>query len=388
MHKTLISVEPLVFYDAVQLCTVTDNASTSYLCILVNQEKEKSKYLCVPISPAKLKSFRIGEIDTAEVFSNPEINDYYYFESTDIAKGNLELHSVSLDQIPISWFPENGFFYEEENISTKEEIEKRSKESGHAIFRLDLSPPESQGLYRIDTEKLLMVLSAFRSLVRNAYHKFISVQSKLAKLALDTPKNYELDIVGTSGGSFRVHLQSKAKRDLIGFVQTGGAFEIIDELTGHLDNKEQTLEIVKQYKGHLAHSFMKLLEVVKEENIPIAYSWMMPVLDKPKNGKIIRREIIPVLELLKTVKDLGVEKVEIIGKVVKADTKNGKWKIEAEENKRIYQGELSPKSKVTLSGIIMESENYKFFCEETIEEIIGIGNEKKKLMLLDYERIE
>ena len=231
------------------------------------------------------------------------------------------------------------------------------------------------------------MLSVFQSFLKYTYKKSLLTLEKKTKQLLDEQKNYGLELVGTCEGSFTLQLQSKSYVNLFGDAEVGRALEIIDGFVKNLRDEEYTLSIVRQYPGHVANVFLKLLELIIKQDIPLQYKWIMPSMQEPKAGRIVRVEAIPVYNMLISRKDLGIEKVEFIGRVNKADRDIGKWKAVLEENGKEVRGELSERSEMTLDGIVINSVLYRFKCEETIEEITGTGKEKKLLIMISYDRL-
>jgi len=386
MAKFLRYVETLAYFDGVQLFVGIDKVDTQYLCLLVERRISEEVYLCVPTSRARLKSFKIGEGDLSDFFSMPHMEECYQLVSSDIFDGEMLAESIELDKIPENWLPEKGFFLDA-NIRPDELIQVQAVENQRTVLHLSLNPPEARDTPKIDTENLVRILAVFQTFVKHAYKRTLSALERKTRQMLDDPKNYGLDVIGTSTGSFTVQLQSKTHTDLFGNSDLDKAFEIIDELVRDMKDEEQTLKVVRQYRGHLANVFIKLLEIVIDYDIPLFYHWTTPAFKEPRGGKIIRMEAVPVYKLLNSIKELGIEKVELIGNVIKADTKTGKWTLFSEENQKEYHGELSERSDMALEGIVMKSVRYRFKCEENIEEITGTGQEKKKLVLIRHETI-
>ena len=59
------------------------------------------------------------------------------------------------------------------------------------------------------------------------------------------------------------------------------------------------------------------------------------------------------------------------------------WRIINEEDDKEYNGE----SETELAGLIIETQRYKFVCEERLEEERGTGKEFSKLYLISLQTI-
>lgn len=385
MAKEIKHLETLVYYDGLQLFVGVDQVDTQYLCVLVEQHEKEDTYLGIPISRERLKSFKLGEIDLKDLYVTPHIEELYFIKSDDILGKKLMLKQIAFKDISSLWIPEAGFFYEAEP-QYDEIIKKQAQETKSAILHLVLNPPEARDANKISPENLARVITVFQSLIKYAFKKAISNLEEQIKRTLDISENYKLDVISTSGGgSFTVHLQSKKHADLFGYSDVERAFRIIDSLSNDLSDNEALLNNIKQYKGHCANTYIKLLETVIKNDMPMSYSWAMPGIDEIKTKTIYKSNAKSAYDSLVSTEELTSETVQLIGGISKADYKTGRWTLISDEDNKEYHGELSEKSKVTLKGIVIKTKIYKFFCEETIEEITGTGREKKKLVLIEYE---
>lgn len=387
MLKKITHRETLIYYDGPVLFVGEDQINTNYLCLLVEQNKEKDKFFCVPISRGILNNFKLGELDLRNLYISPPTGEVYYLETDELIGEKLLLNPMPAQDIPESWIPAADFFYEE--IRFDETIIQQANESNRAILHLTLNPPEARKANKISPENLAGMITIFHALVKYAFKNAISSLDKQIKKSLDISDNYKLDIVSASGGkSFNVHLQAKKYADLFGYADIERAFKIIDDLSENIENKERLLEKIKKHKGHFANAYIKLLGTIAKNDMPISYSWIMPGIVEVKTNTIYKHHAKSAYDSLISLEELTREKIEIIGRVIKADDKSGRWTLVSKEDKKDYRGELSEKSNVTLAGIVIKLKTYKFSCEETIVEITGTGREKKRLVLIDYEILE
>jgi hypothetical protein len=101
--------ETLVYYDGPQLFLARDQVNAQYLCLLVDDSNEFSKFLCVLISSARLDDFYRKEIDLRKIYENPENGEWFYAEITENIQRDYQLVPVSFDNLPKEWLPESGF---------------------------------------------------------------------------------------------------------------------------------------------------------------------------------------------------------------------------------------------------------------------------------------
>jgi hypothetical protein len=387
MGKKINYKDILIYFDGPQLFVGEDQVNTNYLCLLVAQYKEKDKFLCVPISKEKLKSFKLGEIDLKNLYSSPPTEELYLIETESIMNECIEMRKIELQDVPESWFPGEGFFYEEEKMKIDDEkIKKQAKESNRAIIHLTLNPPEARIANKISPDHLAGIVTIFQSLIKYAY----KTGSKLMSAQKDkyySDDIYKLDIASTSPGSFTVHFQNRQPADLFGLSEIERAFFIIDGISEILNDEKELIKKMKEYKGHFAGTYIRFLEGIIKNDMPLSYSWILPGIDKAKTKSIYKKSAKFAYDSLVSTEELSIEELELTGRVIKADDKTGKWTLSSDEDQKEYKGELSKKSKMNLEGIVIKSKIYKFFCEEKIEEILGTGKEKKKIFLIKYELI-
>jgi len=383
MNRNAQYIETLIYYDGPQLFLAQDQFDTHYLCLLVQNNELFDKFLCVPISLARLYNFYQKEIDLRKVYVSPESDELYLTEISDFSTDTFELTPIS-SQVTESWLPDAGFYFEKEQDYSETIIEE-AQTKNRAILHLSLNPPEARTDYKINTLILAEALITFQSLVKYAYRKTLSELNIATQRALGNVEYYTLDVFSFSLGSFTVHLQSRLQSDLFGYVDVAKAFERIDQITQNLNIPDIALSTMRENKGHLATAYLRLLQLIIDNNSPITYKWIIPEAKEPIQFSISKKSATDLYELFNTVEELGVEIIELIGKFTKIDTSRNSWSLTTLEDAKEHSGSLSSGSKVSFSGAVIDSQLYKLICEERIEEVLGSGREKTRLYLISYE---
>jgi len=386
MNRVIRHQETLVYYDVPQLFVARDQVNAQYLCLLVESTDDYDRYVCVPISPERLKDFYLGDIDLRTIYEKPESDEIFYADIVDESQEAIQLIPLDIKQIPENWLPDQGFVYMKEGFE-EETIINEATAKNRATIHFSLNPPESRYETKIHSLHLAEALIIYQTLVKHAFKKAISKLNIKNRKELDTPDYYNMDVVGFSPGSFTVHLQSTKQADIFGYDHISKALKKIDELTQNIDDLDIALSIIQENKGHFANAYLRLLEVIVKNESSMSYQWAMPELSEPVNRTISTAQATPLYELLNTKQELTVEQLELIGKVIKADSKRGAWSLYSDEDNKIYNGILSEGAEVSLKGIVIEAQKYKFICEEKVEEILGTGKEKTTIYLISYTEI-
>lgn len=391
MKRLLQQQELLLYYDGIQLFLGRDQLDTIYICVLEEYSNDGDLYLCIPISHARLNSFYNEDIDLRSIYSQPEIDEFFTVRFDDPSRNSFKLCPINKHEIPDEWLPESGFYFskDSETDHKEEEIVSKSQQKNRAIIYLSLNPPEARSEPKINANNLAEALNLYQTLVKRAYYRAkrgLNMREDIQEL-IDKENQYKLEAYATSPGSFTIHLQAQVPGDLLGYTDIAKALQRIDLITESLDDPQKALIVMKENKGHLASSYLRLLEYIIQNEAPISYKWSIPEFNKPVSLSIPRNQAIRAYELLTKVEELGMETVELLGRLTKVDLRRRSWSLVTEEKKRTYNGVISKNSDVTLRGVVMETMIYRFICEERIEEVTGIGLEKTQLYLIHYDTV-
>jgi hypothetical protein len=373
--------EPLLFYDGLQIFIAEDQFYSKYICTLVDQSEEKDIYLCVPISPSRLSAIMHGTIELREIYTNTESNELFTVEAqTDLLR-DLPASPMSPQELPANWLPETGFFLNIErsdNLVIAESVERQ-----RAIIHCHLNPPEAQSEAKILADNLSQATKLVQRLIKYAFRRSLTSLEKNLRDQLSTPDNYQLEVFAFSRGSFTLHLQSALPADLVGYVEITKALQIIDRVTSLVATPNATVEQVAQLGGHFATAYKDLLKFISDVDTPFEYEWSTPETRRSVHRRISSSQAKPLYDALVERTDIGSESIVLIGKLTKVDEKLKTWRIINEEDDKEYNGE----SETELAGLIIETQRYKFVCEERLEEERGTGKEFSKLYLISLQTI-
>jgi len=102
--------DTLLYYDGVQLFSAADGGGQDYVCLLVECDIAKDKYLCVPISPAQLGELCQGELDVRQAFSIVKRNGAFIVETGDVPARLFPIRPIGAEEVPEWWLPDSGLF--------------------------------------------------------------------------------------------------------------------------------------------------------------------------------------------------------------------------------------------------------------------------------------
>lgn len=377
-------IEILVYYDGPEIFLSKDQVGTMYLCMLCDIDGNQKKFLCAPISDKRYLQFFCGDKDLRSIFETTETGKIFLtsIDGEDIEE--LDLVDISSDEIKEEWLPEEGFLLDKASIDD-EVLSEEAVRKGRMVVHFSLSPSESRDETKISVENLTEGLWRFQSFIKYSYKNYLRSLNEGARNRIKSPEHYKLDVFDFSPGSFTLHLQSRQESDLTGFVQLTSGMERMDKLLESINDKDKTLEELKGSGSHLISAYRNLLHYIINNNIPVKYSWKTPLMKKINHYTIDKEIALPIYESLNEWEKVFEEKKEFIGKVSKADVKNGGWRLICEDGKEIL-GKSNP-VEVRLQ-VSMDTHTYRFICREEIEMEKGTGKEKTEYWLLDYEEVE
>lgn len=381
MKKYINHIQTLLFYDIPQIFYGEDTIGSKYICLLIKNNGDHLKYICTPISKNRLFDFNKGHIDLRTIYVEPEISEYYFCGIDDFSVGTIELklyEGISLEE---AWLPDPGFFLIDP-IETEDDVLDKARELSKPVFSVSLNPPEAQFDMKIHANRLGHFLSVFQNLIKYAYRKACSATDP------DFLEAFNLNVIGVKEGSFTIEFDSVESGDLFGSCSIENAFMKVDELTENLDDHEEALKILRKNRGHLANSYIRLLQFIKQNDTSIDYRWAVQYFSESRKRSVHKNVAGPLFDYFSKVDDIRSEAIELEGYLTRADHNNNTWKLYNISDKKEYFGKIKPESGLTVDGFVIRSAIYRFTCEETIEEVFGTGQEKKTIYLLNYDVLD
>ncbi len=375
--------ESLIFYDYPQVFVGEDQLGAEYIGYLVDEKR--LQFICSLLSKSEIQAFRYGEKSLREVITGSQLSEHYVLEVRDFQGGFNEVLELKYEIEEIS-LPSNSlrlrsFQAEEDRVLSK------ANERNLTVIEVALEAPEADTRLQIDSDRLKDFLAAFGSFVRQAYKRALRDLSQESRGAIDITDGSKMHIVGFARGSFLLEIESAKEADLFGHTELPRAFSLIDKITSETEDPERALAIIQDFKGHFAGSYGKFLEFMVKNKTGIRYQWAYPHQNSSSFRHIRYNSVSRILELMNRSEQIGIETVTLTGRIQKADSETGAWRIESEEDGKPYSGTVEASSGVSVEGVTIKSKRYRLICEERIEEIVGSGREKSVLYLTAIEEL-
>ena len=289
----------------------------------------------------------------------------------------LEIERLTTPLVESGYLPDEGFRLHER---ASDGVLMEARERNNLVVEIIAEPPEASAGYRIRANTLAGMLHHVQAMVRHAYRK----ARRDHGAGGPRPTDALLDVVVPAApGSFRVVLEAATMPDLFGDSDLKVAFPKVDALFEPAANPQETLAFVKDNRGHLAGSYLKLLRFLAENRTGLRYSWAAPNSEAPTRRAVLERETGPLIEALSSVEKLAREAVVLEGRFDKFNRNTGLWGLSAEDGS--YSGKIGEEGP-SLDGLEVGG-SYRFFCDEEIEEVSLTGRERRTLHLNRHERI-
>ena len=255
---------------------------------------------------------------------------------------------------------------------------REARERNNLILELAAEPPEAATQHRIRANTLAEMLLRVQAMVRHAYRAVLSESPARYR----RPHDDMMDVVvPAAAGSFRIVLEAANVPDLFGHSDLARALPMVDALFRCAGNPEEALASAREVRGHLAGAYLKLLRFLDERETGLRYSWADPSSERPSRGAISHGQAGPLVKMLSSVTDLGVEAVMLEGTFERFNRGTGAWGLLTAEGSRsgkVRQGGPD------LDGLEVGG-RYVFYCEEVIEEFDVTGRELRTFYLNRHE---
>ena len=145
-------------------------------------------------------------------------------------------------------------------------------------------------------------------------------------------------VIPAAAGSFQIVLEAASMPDFFGGSKLARALRRIDVLFEDTANPEKTLLTVKEQRGHLAGTYLKLLRFLVERETGLRYSWAEPKSERPSSRAVSQSEAGILMEALSSVTNLGSESITLEGTFERFNRGSGSWGLLTNEGKTSGQG--------------------------------------------------
>ena len=380
--KTVKPVSTLYYYDGPQVLEARDGIGGHYIAVIVEQLQDYDRYLVAGVAPNRLRQFRSGILDLRTLLVDADADEWYLASAPAGPEQLMTLEPQPRSLTESGLLPDEGFVLHDRPADELALNEARMR--NNVVIEITADPPEAVGEHRIRVGTFTGLLNHVQTVVRHAYTAALRETSAGTRSRLHTDDAHLLDVVvPAAAGSFRVVLEGSQTPGLFGIAELTRALRRVDSIFEHADSPEQTLITLKEQRGHLAGSYLRLLNFLIERKTGLQYSWAEPISVKANYGSVSESEANSLVEILSGVSNLGSEPVTLVGEFERGNRGIGSWGLLTEDG--IYSGKIK-EGGPSLNGLKFGG-HYKFVCVEEIEEIEATGRESRTLYLNAYEPV-
>ena len=370
-----------MYYDGVEVFAGQDSIGGHYIGMIIDTIDTVDRYLVTGVSPERLRQFRSGIVDLRTLFLETP-DDEWFITMADRDPGqSLVLEPQSGSLLATEFLPEEGFFLED--VPVDDLALQQARERGKVVFEFSVEPPETAVGHRIRMTTLATLLIHLQRFVRYAYQAALRDLSSDARQLIDTTDGHIMDVVvpGTPG-SYRVILEAAKPPDMFGSGELVRGLRRMDEVFTCADNPDAAQELLQVHRGHLAGTFIKLLQFLAGHQTGLRYGWADPAFSEVQHGGVSEVAARQLSELLSAVTSLGTESVTLIGEFERVNRSAGDWGLLTQDGLRF--GKV-PDEGPSLNGLIVGN-RYRFDCVEDTE-VDAAGRETHILYLHRIEAL-
>ena len=374
--KTIRHVNTLFYYDGPQVFEARDAIGGHYVAVMVETDHTNERYLVAGVAPEQLRQFRSGMLDLRSLLIKSDKEERYLATVASGLDNPLVLEHLHTPLIDSDLLPDPGFVLHDR--PSDDSVLREARERQNLVLEIAAEPPEAARQHRIRANTLAEMLHRVQLMIKYAYRAAIRGKRNRYR----QPDEDMMDVVvPAAAGSFQIVLEAVSLPNLFGDSDLANGLRRIDELFKDTANPEKTLTVAKEYRGHLAGAYLKLLRFLVKQRTGLRYSWAEPKSERSSNRAVLESEAGALIDILSSVTNLGSEPVTLEGTFEKFNRESGLWGLLTDEGKR--SGKIRDGGP-SLDGLEVGG-LYRFHCDEEIEEINITGRESRVLYLNRHE---
>ena len=377
--KNIRPTETLVYYDGVEVFVAQDPIGGQYIGMIVDSTDGLDRYLVTGVTPQRLRQFRSGVLDLRTLLLEAPGGEWFTTQADGELGQSLVLEPQLGSLLNTDYLPDEGYLLED--VPVDDLALREARERGNVVFEFSVDPPETAIGHRIRVTTLARLLTHLQTIVKHAYRKAIRDLPHNMRQQIDTTDAHVMDVVvPASAGSYRVVLEAANPPDMFGSGELVRGLKRLDEIFASAENPDDAQELLQAHRGHLAGSYIGLIQFLAEQRTGLRYGWADPAFLEVRHGGISEVVARQLAESLSGVTSLATETVILAGVFVRVNLETGDWGLMTDEGRRV--GKLKDDSP-TLDGLVTRK-RYRFTCVEDIELDVA-GREKHTLYLQKIE---
>ena len=377
--KTIQPTQTLAYYDGVEVFAALDSIGGHYVGMIVDRTGEVDHYLVTGVPPERLRLFRSGILDLRTLFLEAPGGEWFMTRADGEPGQPLVLQPQTGSLLATDFLPDEGYLLED--VLVDDLALQQARERGNIVFEFSAEPPETAIGHRMRMTTLAGLLTRLQMVVRHAYRKAVRDLPVQVRKEIDTTDAHVMDVVvPASAGSYRVVLEAAKPPDMFGSGELIRGLRRVDEVFASAENPDEAKELLQVHRGHLAGSYIGLIQFLADHRTGLRYGWADPGFLEVGHGGVSEVVARQLAESLSGVTSLATETVTLVGDFVRVNLETGDWGLLTEEGRRV--GKLKDDSP-SLDGLTTRN-RYFFSCIEDVE-VDAAGSEKHTLYLQGIE---
>jgi hypothetical protein len=351
-----------------------------YVGMIIDTAGDFDRYLVTGALPDRLRQFRSGTLCLRTLLLEAPGGEWYITLANGDYGQPLVLEPQETPLAETEFLPDAGFLLDDAPIDDQALLQAR--ERGNVILELSAEPPEAAAAHRIRTATLGGLLVQVQALVRYAYRKAVSDLSVQSRRGIDTTDGHLMDVVvPASPGSFKVLLEGVKPPDMFGSSELRRALQRMDAVFESAQVPNEARERLQAHKGHLAGSYIKLMNFLSINKTGLWCAWADPMSTGSQHGGVSEAIARELAELLSGVTNLSTESITLIGEFERVNRRAGDWGLLTDEG--LKTGKTADDGP-SLNGLQV-GKVYRFDCLEEVNIADATGSEKHTLYLQTIE---
>ena len=368
----------LDYYDGPVVFEARDRIGGHYLAVAGGSLHGDPVYAAVGVAPERLYDFRNGMVDLHDLML--EAGSDEWFLATQVrATENFTLEPQGTKLAASSYLPHSGYWLDPAASSDVAVLDAAQRRD-NLVIELKAEPPESKAGNRIHLNSLVQLLELMQKLVDYAYRAARREVPALQRATIPVEEAVLMDVVVPAiPGSFCMLLEAGSGTHDSGASELARGLRRVDSLFENAgsQNARPTVRLLRQTGGHLATTYVKLLNFLAEEEVSFHYTWAEPTFSRARQRSITAARAFRLSDSIAKSVEHESEEVELVGRLVKADLNSGAWRLES--GKKDYAGKVAEDCAM-LNGLVV-GRRYRFLCTKYIETAQATGKEARTLYL-------
>ncbi len=373
--RTIHPTEILAYYDGVEVFAGQDIIGGCYVGAFIDTVGDADRYLVVGVRPERLRELRSGMLDLRTLLLEAPGGEWYLTLVNGDAGQPLLLEPQNAVLITTDYLPEDGFLLSDDSIDDLALQHARTRHN--VVLEFSAEPPEAAAGHRIRTATLGSLLLLMQTIVKYAYQSALRDLAPQIRSTLDTTDGHLMDVViPAAPGSYRVFLEAAKPPDMFGYGELARGLERLDEVFASAAAPDTAREKLQKYQGHLAGSYIKLVQFLSANRTGLSYSWAHPALKAARYGGVSESGAHQLAAMLSDADSLAAEPVMLEGTLERVNRGRGDWALLTSDG--IKAGNIA-NGGPSLNGLQV-GKTYRFLCVAEAE-LDAAGSEKHTIYL-------